>query len=785
MDIDVQPSDDLDITPLPFSIIPSIPPSPEDYTLHRSQHTPIIIDNGSTNLRWGFATSSEPRYGPNIVAKYRERKTNHPLMLFGDAVEVESGAKTQAKTPWEGDVLLNFDALENALDYAFVQLGIDTPTVDHPVLMTERLCSPVHSRALTSELMFEQYSVPSLAYCVDGIMSFYQNSQPSGQPFAPDGLVISFNTASTSVIPILNGRGVLNNAKRIPWGASQATEYLLKLIQIKYPNFPTRVSVAQANWMFRTFCSVSTDYLSLLRSFEDPSILRSHQKIIQFPFLLNSNPLTGGAAGNGDEKTEEELARITERRREQGRKLQEIAARNRIEKLQQKESDLTYLLSLRDNYSSSATKREWDRKLREEGFDDEETFEETLKKLEADVKKGRKKEKEKEGGTVDGEDVDEPMEEPSFPLVDIPDADLDPSSLAEKKKQKLLKAGYEARLRARKERELKAIKDREEKAEREKQRELEERLDSEAREADLEGWARKLKGEQEALMTRIKDRAKRRAAMSDRKSAAKQERMKNIANLAAADEKTLGGSGPSKKGGRGTGKGVGKGTGKGRKGNAEDMFGADDADWAIYRKINTTTTISSDEEEDLAQLQQIEQKLLTHDPTFTNQHTHASIVSQRSALLNAFRPVYEEGDGAGNTRIHLTTERWRVCEAWFTPSIAGVDSAGLGEVIQNILSRFGEEEKGRLVKNIFLSGSPSQIPDIAPRLYSTLRPLFPVEMPIEIRSANDPALDAWRGMAKFAKTEEFATVGMSKAEYEEMGGERLKRWWGSNWNGGF
>ncbi|KAH7875434.1 uncharacterized protein C8R40DRAFT_1045074, partial [Lentinula edodes] len=361
------------------------------------------------------------------------------------------------------------------------------------------------------------------------------------------------------------------------------------------------------------------------------------------------------------------------------------------------------------------------------------------------------------------------QEEPSFPLVDIPDADLDPSSLAEKKKQKLLKAGYEARLRARKERELKAIKDCKETAEREKQRELEERLDFEAREADLEGWARKLKGEQEALMTRIKNRAKRRAAMSDRKSAAKQERMKNIANLAAADEKMLGGSGTSKKGGKGT----------------EDMFGADDADWAIYRKINTTTTISSDEEEDLAQLQQIEQKLLTHDPTFTNQHTHASIVSQRSALLNAFRPVYEEGDGAGNTRIHLTTERWRVCEAWFSPSIAGVDSAGLGEVIQNILSRFGEEEKRRLVKNIFLSGSPSQIPDIAPRLYSTLRPLFPVEMPIEIRSANDPALDAWRGMAKFAKTEEFATVGMSKAEYEEMGGERLKRWWGSNWNGGF
>lgn len=29
---------------------------------------------------------------------------------------------------------------------------------------------------------------------------------------------------------------------RIPWGATQANEYLLKLIQLKYPTFPTRVT---------------------------------------------------------------------------------------------------------------------------------------------------------------------------------------------------------------------------------------------------------------------------------------------------------------------------------------------------------------------------------------------------------------------------------------------------------------------------------------------------------------------------------------------------------------
>ncbi|KAI3615652.1 chromatin remodeling complex subunit [Moniliophthora roreri] len=726
-------SDSPEVVRLPTPLPPSFQqPKVESYGNHRGQHTPIVIDNGSTTLRWGFGTFSDPLSGPNVISKFKERKNNRPLLLFGDAVEVEAGAKAQGRTPWEGDVLLNFDALENALDYAFIQLGIDTENVNHPILMTERLCSPLHSRALTSELMFEQYCVPSLAYCIDGIMSFYYNNLPApNTPFTSDGIVISFNTASTSVIPILHGRGILSNAKRIPWGTAQSSEYLLKLIQLKYSNFPTRVTSPQANWMFRNFCEVAEDYTALIRSFRDPAVLRASEKIIQFPFAL---PVA-------DEKTEEELAKQAEKRKEQGRKLQEMAAKTRMEKLVQKETDLQYLLSLKES-KGDLPKREWQNKLNSEGFDDDATLDETIKKLDTDLKRTRKKE-----ANIGG---DEPMEEtPSFPLADVPDDQLDEEGLKEKKKQKLLKAGFEARARARKEKE----REREEK-------EREEKKEEEERDADLGAWSRRMRQEQETLMARIKDRAKRRAALSDRKSAAAQARMKNIANL-ASDERV-----PKKK----------------RKGGGEDMFGADDADWAIYRKINTAT-VSSDEEEDLTQLQLIEQKLLQYDPTFTNQQTHAHLTSQRSALLTAFRPVYEEGDVEGIARIHLNTERWRVCETWFSPGIAGVDSAGLGEVLQNILSRYDEAQKSRLVKNVMITGTPSRIPGIVRRLHCTLRPILPPEMEIQIRSAQDPSNDAWRGMAKFSLTDEFNTVGITKAEYEEYGGERVKRWWGGNWNG--
>lgn len=104
-----------------------------------------------------------------------------------------------------------------------------------------------------------------------------------------------------------------------------------------------------------------------------------------------------------------------------------------------------------------------------------------------------------------------------------------------------MKAGFEARARARKEKE----REREEKIK-------EEQKEAEERDADLGGWSRKLRQEQEAriisskdeqiinilqaLMNRIRDRARRKVALTDRKSAAAQARMKNIANL-ASDER--------------------------------------------------------------------------------------------------------------------------------------------------------------------------------------------------------------------------------------------------------
>lgn len=86
------------------------------------------------------------------------------------------------------------------------------------------------------------------------------------------------------------------------------------------------------------------------------------------------------------------------------------------------------------------------------------------------------------------------------------------------------------------------------------------------------------------------------------------------------------------------------------------------------------------------------------DPSFTSADTYSSLSTQRSALLEAFRPRYNENNIAGQCRLHLNIERWRVCEPWFNPNIAGVDTAGIGEVLGSVLNSFSEMEKQRLVQ---------------------------------------------------------------------------------------
>ena len=303
-----------------------------------------------------------------------------------------------------------------------------------------------------TELLFECYRAPSLAYGIDSLFSYRYNK-------GSNGLIISSSYTSTHLIPIVDSKAILSSTTRLNWGGFQGAEYLLKLLRLKYPNFPGKITDYQADEMVREHCHVSAHYDADLKHYLDWTGLEERDHTVQYPFTEQTVI----------EKTDEELARIAERKREGGRRLQEQASKMRLEKLVRKEQELAYFKDLQQRLQSQ-TKKEQKRLLDEDEFKDESQLDKTIKELEKSVRKARNKD-------IGGPENPEEEEPQTFPLLDVLDEQLDEAGLRQKRHQRLMKSNVDARARAKTEKEQ------------EKARVAEEgRLDDERRENDLEGW---------------------------------------------------------------------------------------------------------------------------------------------------------------------------------------------------------------------------------------------------------------------------------------------------------
>ncbi|KAJ1981042.1 Nuclear actin-protein involved in chromatin remodeling, partial [Dimargaris xerosporica] len=391
---------------------------------YQGTNTPLVIDFGSWRCRagWAAARPEQPALNcENAVAKYKDRRSNQAKqsVVVGDDLYADLVGRLTVKTSFDGGAICNSEPFESVLDYMLLQLGVQTDRVYHPILMTEPLCAPFYHRKLVSELLFEGYGVPSVIYGVDSLYSHYHNCPGTSS----DALIISAGHTSTHLIPYVGGRALLDMSKRLTFGGNQCVEELLKLLQLKYPTFPTKITPYHASYMVHNHTYFATDYRAELQAYRDREFLTAHDRVIQFPYTVVV-PET---------KSEEELERLANKRREQMKRMQEIAAKNRLEKLMRNEEDLDTFtkLKLGKKQDSKAVFME---KLKSVGFRNEAELDQEIKRLEASIEKAHNKDL----------GVDKAEEKPPHcPLLDVPDDDLSEADKKEKKKQRLLKAGFD------------------------------------------------------------------------------------------------------------------------------------------------------------------------------------------------------------------------------------------------------------------------------------------------------------------------------------------------------
>ncbi|XP_053610710.1 actin-related protein 5 isoform X3 [Plodia interpunctella] len=294
---------------------------------------------GSYQCRVGWSIYDEPHLiFKNLIARPRkdrckkdaEPPVTPPIQIGNDIINIEA-VRFQLKTQFDKNVVTHFEAQEQVCDYIFSHLGIDNEgSVPHPIVMTEAFVTPNYCRQLMSELLFEGYGVPAVSYGVDSLFSMYRND------IGDTALIVNCGYHTIHIIPVLRGNVIAEHARRINLGGSEMVSYLHKLLQLKYPVHVNAITMSRAEEILHEHCSIALDYQEEIKKWANPDYYEANVKRVQLPFVQSAS-----SSGLTAEQQKE-------RKKEMARRLLEINARKREERLAEDEEMLNQLLAIQD-----------------------------------------------------------------------------------------------------------------------------------------------------------------------------------------------------------------------------------------------------------------------------------------------------------------------------------------------------------------------------------------------------------------------------------------------------
>ncbi|KAB5538795.1 hypothetical protein DKX38_016328 [Salix brachista] len=682
-----------------------------DYNLFSST-TPIVIDNGASNFRIGWAGENDPR------------------VIFRNIVQRPRHKTTGPRSAFDSNVVYQFEIMEYILDFGFDRLGANGSEIDHPVLITECILNPVQSRSKMAELLFETYGVPSVAFGVDAAFSYKYNQQHG--ICEKDGLAICPGFTTTHVIPFIDGEPVYKGCSRTNIGGYHVTDYLKQLLSLKYPHHMARFS-----W-------------------EKKGTKEAEEKTRCWQLPWVPPPIE-------EPPSEEEIARKAAIKERQGQRLREMAEAKKSSRINEFENQLRgleFLLQQLEKVEES----EISYFLKDTGYVSRQEIESALAKVTQSLRKVK--------GEPKGEqaEVEEKTDE-KYPLVNIPDNMLTPDQvclfqlvdhmffccevpvsavcrieLREKRRQMFLKTTSDGRQRAKQKR-----------VEEDLERERKNQLDEKKRLENPELYLGEMRTKYKELCEKVEQRKRLKTngnnsngngmsggvGRGERLNAAQRERMR-LLTTAAFD-----------------------------RGKGEDNFGAKDEDWQLY-KLMSKDNDEDDEgpDEDETELSRVSSRLQEIDPTFVPKPEPGP--SQSAADTPRSRPLTKEDFQIllGVERFRCPEILFHPNLVGIDQ--AGLDE--MAGVSMRRLSSKDQVLEERLTNSILMTGGSCLYPGLSERIEAGIRMIRPCGSPIKVVRALDPVLDAWRGASLYADAVQFPQQVFSRMDYFEKGEDWLRRY---------
>ncbi|XBW38667.1 hypothetical protein QEN19_004255 [Hanseniaspora menglaensis] len=718
--------------------------APDTFNIVGSKKAPIAIDFGTYEVKAGTEISKPEMRFPSLVSKVRDRATGYSHAFVGNDLFLSNSFYKDARSPFTDMFVNNWEYTEILMDY--ILGGLTNEDNKNSILINEPLATLQQQRSNWYELLFESYNnVNEVTFGVDSLYAYYNLAGDSA--FKKNGIVINCGNSSSDVISILNGKPDFSNSQRLDISGDKLKTYLSRSLQLKYQsNFPDY----QIEDIFHKFSYTALDYKQEVNDMlNNVNILKKKDITIQLDYKEPEVVV----------KTDEQLQIEQKKKQQLGMKLQEQAKIKREEKLKEKQEDYLYYTDKLENEWADLPKLDLIRELEAAGFEDEQDFKKYMKSLVSSIEKAKKVE---EG---DEEEEEEP-EEPDTSLIHIPDSELSPEQIKQKRAQKLQYAGFKARQLNKAEK----IK---------RQQEIEEAVakDIQWREQDLKSWLADKHKKLKAYLQSRKDKIQLKKELKDRKSAINQQKMKNLTSL--VDEETNDGA----EGGRGANK-------RNRlavtlDNDPNDTFGANDKDWEVYNKQNDVLDDPVKIDEILAsefkEIVKLEQLLLEFDLSFSVEHTlnHKLENTWRKSIMHRFLrgPNKYNDTLKEHNQLHLNIERIKPMETLFNPYIQGVSQIGITDICRNIIfgkrSRITDREV-EICQNVYLTGGVSNTKNLKERVVKEFESWLPSGTKVNVHTSETPSLDCYNGMLAFSKSDDYKSSIITKKEYLENGSDYFK-----------
>ena len=301
----------------------------------------ILPISGSYQCRMGWDSSrdfessclaSNGLVFKSVMVKTRKEKGKEAELHVANDIPNLEAVRYSLKTPFDRNIVTQFELEEIMLDYGFHHLGIEDTSISYPIVMSEAFANPQSSRISMNELLFEGYQAPKVTYGIDSLFSYYK-SQPDFAQQKRTALVISLGFHSVHFLPIIKGQLDADNGRRLNIGGFHLTNFLHRHLQLKYSAHANNISIGRAEEMIADHCHLVTDFGPSLKNWTCSDYYNRHVHKMQLPFTLAPKPAPIDA----------EILRA--RRQEMAKRLVEMNAKKREEKLIEDENLLKILVT--------------------------------------------------------------------------------------------------------------------------------------------------------------------------------------------------------------------------------------------------------------------------------------------------------------------------------------------------------------------------------------------------------------------------------------------------------